>query len=66
MPSREEATKLAREKLQKAEKTLADYAPGAELNRERLNQLALAVMSARRELLNLLAGLPPEGNEHGS
>ena len=60
MHAHEEATKLAREKLERAETALQDYKQGIEFTHERLNQLAQAVVSARRELLELAFGRWPE------
>jgi hypothetical protein len=53
MHSHEEVTMLARKKIEQAETALAGYTGGTDFNRERLKELALAVVSARRELLNL-------------
>jgi len=60
MHPNDEAIRLAREKVQQAERALAAFEEGTESKSERLNELARAVVVARRELLKLHTGPRPE------
>jgi hypothetical protein len=61
MQSHEEAKKLARQKLLEAERDLDNYVHSSECDYETLKRLSDAVHAARREHLDLLAALWPEG-----
>lgn len=63
MRAQEEAAKLAKEKLEQAENALTDYIRSGAPNRERLMELARAVVSARVELLDLLFALQSEAKQ---
>jgi len=59
----EEATRLAREKLQRAEEALAAYEGRSGFSGEGLSELTRAVVAARRELGKLQPSPKPDGNE---
>lgn len=60
MTQYEQAKKLAKEALARAEGALQAYSAGIEYDHERFRRLAAEVGAARRQLLDLLSDLCPE------